>query len=74
MSTETPGYYSILPSLLSYDKRFKPNVTLFGRSVQTIINLKNKGKIPYFQIGRFPIFSKKHLTQVASRNQHLFRI
>jgi transposase len=47
---------------------------LFGRSVQTIINWKKKGKIPYFEMGRFPVFSKKQLTQVASRNQHLIKI
>lgn len=47
---------------------------LFGRSVQTIINWKKKGKIPYFEIGRFPVFSKKQLTQVASRNQHLIKV
>jgi phage terminase Nu1 subunit (DNA packaging protein) len=47
---------------------------LFGRSVQTIINWKKKGKIPYFEMGRFPIFSKKQLTLVASKNQHLIKI
>lgn len=44
---------------------------LFGRTVQTIIAWKKKGKIPYFQLGRFPIFSKSQLTLVASKNQHL---
>jgi len=47
---------------------------LFGRTVQTIITWKKKGKIPYFQMGRFPIYSKKQLTLVASKNQHLVRI
>ncbi|MGZ9677509.1 helix-turn-helix domain-containing protein [Flavobacterium sp. GNP001] len=41
--------------------RQKEVATLFGRSVQTIINWKKKGKIPYFQMGRFPVFSKKQL-------------
>jgi predicted site-specific integrase-resolvase len=47
---------------------------LFGTTVQTIITWKKKGKIPYFQMGRFPIFSKKQLTQVASKNQHLIKV
>ena len=47
---------------------------LFGKTVQTIIIWKKKGIIPYFQLGRFPIFSKKQLTQVASKNQHLIKI
>lgn len=47
---------------------------LFEKSVQTIITWKKKGIIPYFQLGRFPIFSKRQLTQVASKNQHLLRI
>jgi predicted site-specific integrase-resolvase len=46
---------------------------LFGTTVQTIITWKKKGKIPFFQLGRFPIFSKKQLTIVASKNQHLLR-
>ena len=46
---------------------------LFGTTVQTIITWKKKGKIPFFQLGRFPIFSKKQLTMVASKNQHLIR-
>lgn len=47
---------------------------LFGKTVQTIIIWKKKGIIPYFQLGRFPIFSKKQLTLVASKNQHLIKI
>ena len=46
---------------------------LFGTTFQTIITWKKKGKIPFFQLGRFPIFSKKQLTMVASKNQHLIR-
>lgn len=46
---------------------------LFGTTVQTIITWKKKGKIPFFQLGRFPIFSKKQLTIVASKNQHLLK-
>jgi hypothetical protein len=47
---------------------------LFSTTVQTVINWKKKGKLPYFQMGRFPIYSKKQLTQVASKNQHLIKI
>jgi hypothetical protein len=46
---------------------------LFGTTVQTIITWKKKGKIPFFQLGRFPIFSKKQLTIAASKNQHLLK-
>lgn len=44
---------------------------LFGKSVQTIINWKRRKIIPYFLIGRSPIYSRTQLTQLASRNQHL---
>lgn len=47
---------------------------LFGRTEQTIITWKKQGKIPYFQLGRFPIFSKSQLTVIASKNQHLINL
>jgi hypothetical protein len=47
---------------------------LFGRTEQTIITWKKQGKIPYFQLGRFPIFSKSQLTALASKNQHLINL
>lgn len=47
---------------------------LFGRTEQTIITWKKQGKIPYFQLGRFPIFSKSQLTAIASKNQHLINV
>jgi len=46
---------------------------LFGTSVQTIINWKKKKILPYFQIGRRPIFSKKQLSLIASQNQNLLK-
>lgn len=46
---------------------------LFGKTVQTIITWKKKGMIPYYQLGKFPIFSKKQLTLVAAKNQHLIK-
>lgn len=44
---------------------------MFGRTVQTIINWQKKRKIPYFRIGRRPIYSRKQLIEFASRNQNL---
>jgi len=46
---------------------------LFGTSVQTIINWKKKKILPYFQIGKRPIFSKKQLSLIASQNQNLLK-
>jgi len=46
---------------------------LFGTSVQTIINWKKKKILPYFQIGKRPIFSKKQLSLIASQNQNLIK-
>lgn len=43
---------------------------MFGRTVQTIINWKKNNTIPYYQIGRHPIFSRKQLTDFASKNQN----
>ena len=45
--------------------------SMFDRTVQTIINWKNKGKIPYYEIDGRPIFSRKQLIQIALKNQHL---
>lgn len=44
---------------------------MFGRTVQTIINWQKKRKIPYFRIGRRPIYSRKQLIEFASQNQNL---
>lgn len=44
---------------------------MFGRTVQTIINWKKNNIIPYYQIGRRPLFSRKQLTEFASKNQNL---
>lgn len=44
---------------------------LFGKSVQTIINWKHKKIIPFFLLGKYPIYSKSQLIELASRNQHL---
>lgn len=44
---------------------------LFGKSVQTIINWKHKKIIPFFLLGKYPIYSRSQLIELASRNQHL---
>lgn len=44
---------------------------MIDRKVQTIINCKNKGKIPYYEIDGRPIFSRKQLIQIALKNQLL---
>lgn len=49
----------------------KEVANMFDRTVQTIINWKNKGKIPYYEIDGRPIFSRKQLIQIALKNQHL---
>ena len=46
---------------------------MFDRTVQTIINWKNKGKIPYYEIDGRPIFSRKQLIKVALKNHHLLK-
>jgi DNA-binding transcriptional regulator YiaG len=65
-----------LDSLPPFEDRLNQSqvAELFSTTVQTVINWKKKGKLPYFQMGRFPIYSKKQLTMVASKNQHLVRI
>jgi len=63
---------SLLPPL--EDRLSQQEVAeLFGTSVQTIINWKKKKILPYFQIGKRPIFSKKQLSLIASQNQNLLK-
>lgn len=51
----------------------KEVANLFGTTVQTIINWKKKKILPYYQIGKRPIFSKKQLTEIAAKNQFLIK-
>ncbi|WP_343681263.1 helix-turn-helix domain-containing protein [Chryseobacterium arthrosphaerae] len=44
---------------------------MFNRSVQTICNWTKTNKIPFFRVGRFPIYSRKQLIQYAAKNQQL---
>lgn len=44
---------------------------MFNRTVQTVINWAKMGKIPYYLIGKKPIYSKKQLIKSASQNQNL---
>lgn len=63
---------SLLPPI--HDRLSQKEVAdLFGTSVQTIINWKKKKILPYFQIGKRPIFSKKQLSLIASQNQNLLK-
>ena len=44
---------------------------MFQRSVQTICAWTKANKIPYFRLGRHPIYSRKQLISFASNNQSL---
>lgn len=45
--------------------------TMFNRSNQTICNWTKSNKIPYFKLGDHPIYSRKQLVLLASKNQSL---
>lgn len=47
---------------------------LLGRTVQTICAWTEEGKIPYFRVGRFPIYSRKQIILYASKNQNLIGV
>jgi len=44
---------------------------MFNRSNQTICNWTKSNKIPFFQIGDHPIYSRKQLVLFAAKNQSL---
>lgn len=44
---------------------------MFQKSVQTICAWTKANKIPYFRLGRYPIYSRKQLISFASNNQSL---
>ncbi|MCM5664279.1 helix-turn-helix domain-containing protein [Galbibacter mesophilus] len=46
---------------------------LLGISIPTIISLKKKGKIPYYEIGRSVFYSKAELLKIARKNPHLVK-
>lgn len=49
----------------------KELASLIGRTVQTICAWTDEGKIPFFRVGRFPIYSRKQIVLFARKNQHL---
>lgn len=51
--------------------RQKEVALLFGRTAQTICTWTKNGVIPYFRVGKFPIYSRKQLILYASKNQNL---
>lgn len=51
--------------------RQKEVASMFGRTVQTICNWTESNKIPYFRLGKHPIYSRKQLVLFASKNQNL---
>lgn len=46
---------------------------MFDTTVQTIINWRKAGKIPFYKIGRNIIYSRSQLIQIASKNQDLVK-
>ena len=48
--------------------RQKEVALLFGRTAQTICTWTKNGVIPYFRVGKFPIYSRKQLILFASKN------
>ncbi|MGV1001186.1 helix-turn-helix domain-containing protein [Empedobacter falsenii] len=46
---------------------------MFDTTVQTIINWRKKGKIPFYKIGRNIIYSRSQLIKLASQNQDLVK-
>lgn len=53
--------------------RQKEVAEMFSTTVQTIINWSDAGKIPTFQLGKFPIYSRKLLIYVARNNRNLLK-
>ena len=46
---------------------------MFDTTVQTIINWRKKGKLPFYKIGRNIIYSRSQLIKLASQNQDLVK-
>ncbi len=51
----------------------KEAAKFLGKSVNTLIDWKKKGKIPYYQIGRSIFFSKSELLKLARKNPGLIQ-
>ncbi len=46
---------------------------MFDTTVQTIINWRKAGKLPFYKIGRHIIYSRSQLIKIASQNQDLVK-
>ena len=53
--------------------RQKEVAEMFSTTVQTVINWSASGKIPTFQLGKIPIYSRKLLIYTARNNRHLLK-
>lgn len=53
--------------------RQKAVAEMFNTSVQTIISWSDSGKIPTFQLGKIPIYSRKLLIYTARNNRSLLK-
>ncbi len=51
----------------------KEAAAFLGISVTSLIAWKKQGKVPYFQIGRNPFFSKQELLKIARKNPGLIK-
>lgn len=49
----------------------KEVASMFGKTIQTICAWTKANKIPYFKLGDHPIYSRKQLILLASKNQSL---
>lgn len=63
----SPFYFPPLEDQLQQ----KDVASMFGRSTQTISNWTKSNKIPYFKVGDLPIYSRKQLILLASKNHSL---
>lgn len=62
------------PLLSEDDRMSQKEVALFlGKTEQCLIKWKKQNKIPYYQIGDTPFYSKKEILEYAKRNPHLRR-
>ncbi|RKN82860.1 helix-turn-helix domain-containing protein [Ulvibacterium marinum] len=61
--------------LLSEEDRLtqKEAAQFLGKSEQCLIKWKKQNKIPYYQIGDSPFYSKRELLEYAKRNPYLRR-
>jgi len=51
----------------------KEAATFLGISITSLIAWKKNGKVPYYQIGRSPFYSKMELLKIARKNPSLLK-